>query len=96
MKRRGFINSNKGNLARLNLSCKYKWLVENPISNTDDINIVCKEVEKIIQMHQKCKVRDQWYGIVLYLRLIHCITDDKNIGKAFKLSFKTTTKSEID
>ena len=40
--------------------------------------------------------REQWSGMIPFLRLIHCLVDHDEIREAFKLSFTVMTHQELD
>ena len=60
------------------------------------IKISKAAVEAIVKAKQQTPDREQWVGIIPFLRLIHCITDCDDAKEAYLNSFSTLSHSELD
>jgi hypothetical protein len=67
-----------------NFSKCLQWLMQNPITNHDDVAFLEKKVQEVIQIAAAaapdCQGDDDsgknWVGALPYLRLIHCLLED--------------------
>jgi hypothetical protein len=66
-----------------NFSKCLQWLMQNPVTNDDDVVFLKKKVEEVIQIADaaaNCQGGEDsgknWVGPLPYLRLIHCLLED--------------------
>ena len=89
------------NESRWTIPKKYKWLVDNPITNVSDAKFIAKKIDEFVKLHkeaqeEKDKIqRVHWKGLVPYLRFIHCLTDDDAIRSAFITSMTCINRVEL-
>ena len=87
---------------QMNQSAAMDWLLNNPVENEDDVQFVLQGVSLFLEASQQVEnetssnSRDQWSGMIPFIRLIHCLVDSENTMEAFKNSFKTLSKDELD
>ena len=79
-----------------------EWLRKHPISLQADIEWVQQKISILLEanknseMQKMNKSRDQWSGIVPFLRLIHCIFEVDKTKEALQLSFTVMSRQELD
>ena len=80
----------------------YEWLLAQPINVSCHINWVQNKMKKFLDATSAAQKevidmrRDQWHGVIPFLRLIHCIFDFEHIRAALQKSFTVMTRAEID
>lgn len=93
-------NAQKPRLEQMN------WLRRNPIIDDKCVAFLRARIEHFIGAFKEAKEakktfnfspeREQWAGIIPFLRLIHCITDKDANKEAFHLYFTVLTHQELD
>jgi hypothetical protein len=79
-----------------------QWLMTNPLTNQIEIDWIQKKVGDFLMVvanaekEKNEKQRDQWSGLVPYLRLIHCLTDFDSVRAALQQSFTVMTRDQLD
>lgn len=78
------------------------WLKDFPLTDEDAIAEIKIELEAFKAVLARDKeianqgVQTQWKGNFVYLRLIHCFTEDEKIRAAYSRSFDALTHTELD
>jgi K+/H+ antiporter YhaU regulatory subunit KhtT len=83
------------------------WLKDNPIEEEEGILFLKKTISELLITFQlvdygkpknnvAAATRDQWSGIVPFLRVIHCLTDHDEIKQAFQAHFVVMTRRQLD
>ena len=92
---------NKGR-SEMSKKSAIEWLLEHPIKKKAHIDIVQEKMAaffdaiKAVEEEKASSKRDQWGGIIPFLRLIHCLLDSNEIRSALQLSFTVMTREELD
>ena len=83
-------------------SVAMEWLRKNPIPFPPDIDWVQQKISVLFEANKQSETqkqnnsRDQWSGIVPFLRLIHCIFEVDNTKEALQKSFTVMSRQELD
>ena len=78
------------------------WLQKNPLQDQTDVTFLLSKIRTFINLTAASEAektsnhRDQWTGIVPFLRLIHCIIDFDDIREAFEKHFSCLSREELD
>ena len=100
-RKKEYYKSNKGS-SEMKKDKAFEWLIEHPINFSSHIKWVLKKINEFFDATAAAKKevidtrRDQWHGVVPFLRMIHCIFDFDDIRAALQKSFTVMTRTEID
>ena len=79
------------------------WLIQHALFDENDTTFIKQRLQQFLDTYHKAKdakntpvEREQWSGMIPYLRLIHCITDFDEIKEAFHESFTVLSREELD
>ena len=83
-----------------------EWLQKNPLQDSTDQEFIQSKLDTFLATSTNAEAekqsstnqnsRDQWSGMIPFLRLIHCLLDCDKIREAYHKSFTTMNKEELD
>ena len=97
-----YFNDSTATNKQTKVAVAMEWLRKRPIPSLPDIQWVQQKISVLLEANKKSetqklnKARDQWSGIVPFLRLIHCIFEVDNTKEALQKSFTVMTRQELD
>ena len=78
------------------------WLPNNPVENEDNVFSVLQGVSLFLEANRQVEnetlsnSRDKWSVVNPFICMMHCLVDSKDTNEAFKNSFMTMSRAELD